>query len=87
MSFRPSFEVAAAAVAKLDTRFGGEDLDQTRRLSEMRLLATAEPDAVMAVTVRTCRRWTRRPTPDELGQLLRDELHGIRSRLTDEVVS
>jgi len=76
MNDRPSFETAAAAVAKLDTRFGAEDVEQSRRLAELRLLALADPDAVAAATVRVCRRWTRRPTPDELGQLLRDEAHG-----------
>jgi hypothetical protein len=87
MNDAPSFETAAAAVAKLDARFGGDSgrsarvtVDQASRLAELRLLATADPAAVVAVIVRVCRRWVRRPTPDELGQLLRDELHRPATR-------
>jgi len=76
VSERPSYETAAAAIARLDLQFGAEDLDQHHRLAELRLLSMADPAAVVAATVRACKRFIRRPTPDELGQLLRDELHG-----------
>lgn len=83
MSYRPSYEVAAAAVSRLDARWP-EAVEQPRRLAEMRLLATADPAAVIAATVRACRRWTRRPSIEELGQLLRDELHNSRVPLPDD---
>ncbi len=76
MTTDTTFETVAACVAQLDQRFGNEDADQAHRLREMKLFAVARPADAIAAVARACRRWTRRPTLDELGQLLRDERLG-----------
>ena len=87
MSERPSFETAAAAMAKLVLRFGGEDIEQPRRVAELRLLALADRRAVEEAVTRICRRWVRRPTPDELGTVFRDHLHGRSSSTSTSCAS